>query len=138
MLPSHHCLCRQAVQAIAVGAKVTDFYLATNGSPDEVEQLKNDLAKGSPAIALHRFGNAYESQDVGKTDYQGFGDFSSLQVATIEQAIASRAERFCGTLYSTFSMQVNVSACVPCLTCIKTHVCCPAVTDPLGAQGAGC
>lgn len=97
----------KAVRAIADKAGVADFYLATNGSPEEVASMKKDLAEGSPAIALHRFGSAYETKDVSEAAYEGHGSYSSLQVATIEQAIASQALAFCGTLFSTFSMQIH-------------------------------
>lgn len=97
----------KAVQAIADGAGVVDFYLATNGSPDEVETVRKALAEGLPSIKLHRFGSAYETKDVSEAAYEGHGSFSSLQVATIEQAIASQAQAFCGTLFSTFSMQIH-------------------------------
>jgi hypothetical protein len=97
----------KAVRALADKAGVTDFYLATNGSPEEVASMKKSLAEGSPAIALHRFGSAYETKDVSEAAYEGHGVYSSLQVATIEQALASQALAFCGTLFSTFSMQIH-------------------------------
>ena len=95
----------KAVKAITDGAGVKDFYLSTNGSPEEVDGLRK--ACDTVGVKLHRFGSAFESSNVGETKYEGHGKFSSLQVATIEQALASKGEVFCGTLYSTFSMQIH-------------------------------
>ena len=101
-----------SVRDAAKAAGVKDFVLATNGSPKEVEELTALLAGDADyPVALHRFGSAYENEDVSKRAYGGksgaTGEHSSLQVAAIEQFLASEGEVFFGTHLSTFSMQIH-------------------------------
>ena len=100
-----------AVRDAAKGAGVNDFVLATNGSPEEVAEIKGLLERDADyPVALHRFGSAYENADVSQRQYDSSGangEHSSLQVAAIEQALAAAGEIFFGTHQSTFSMQIH-------------------------------
>ena len=100
-----------AVRDAARGTGVKDFVLATNGSPEEVSEIKGLLESDAEyPVALHRFGSAYENADVSQRKYDrsgANGEHSSLQVAAIEQALAAAGEVFFGTHQSTFSMQIH-------------------------------
>jgi hypothetical protein len=101
----------KSVRDAARAAGVADFVLATNGSPTEVEELRAKLQEEDPKVALHRFGKAYENENVSERQYDAqsgaTGEHSSLQVAAIEQFLTSEGEVFFGTHLSTFSMQIH-------------------------------
>ena len=103
----------KSVRDAASAVGVADFVLATNGSPKEVEELRAKLQEGDDGhkVALHRFGKAYENENVSERQYDAqsgaTGEHSSLQVAAIEQFLTSEGEVFFGTHLSTFSMQIH-------------------------------
>lgn len=69
--------------------------------------IKAKLAAGDHPVKLHRFAiDAYESKEATNMKYPGQGGFSSLQVAIIEQIVASKADVFFGTSTSTFTKEI--------------------------------
>jgi hypothetical protein len=96
-----------AVLAKAKEHDITKFVLLTNGDKASVAKLSDALKEGG--VALFRYAKeAFESKEATDMKYPGQDGFSSLQVATIEQALAAKAKVFFGSSTSTFSKQVHL------------------------------
>jgi hypothetical protein len=63
---------------------VKDLVLATNGLPEEVQEISTALT--AAGISTHRYGKASEYVDEGgevKSNYEGKGSFTSMQVGDV-------------------------------------------------------
>ena len=96
-----------AVLAKAKEHDITKFVLLTNGDKASVAKLSDALKEGG--VALFRYAKeAFETREATDMNYPGQDGFTSLQVATIEQALAAKATVFFGSTTSTFSKQVHL------------------------------
>jgi hypothetical protein len=97
----------KALTEQAKGQNVRSLVLLTNGDQNSVDRLK--LMLGAVGVKLHRFAKeAYESKEATDMKYPGQDGFSSLQVAAIEQSLASMGKVFVGSTTSTFSKQIHL------------------------------
>jgi len=84
----------EQIRAELLRLNLTTVYLATDGSLDEIQELKSDLGD-------------YEMVFYKPTDLAELYEFKDGGVAIIDQLVCAHARYFVGTYESTFSLRIQ-------------------------------